>query len=108
MRDYSYLKKYSWKKGQSGNPKGRPKEKTLKEWVRDTLKVMSDEDRITFLKGMKPEFVWRMAEGNPAQDITSGGQPINTFSDEQAARIAERVARGKGNAGDTSGEEITD
>jgi len=65
---FDWLKEYQWQKGQSGNPNGRPKTRTLKEFAREYLANMSEEGRIAYFKGLNPEIVWRMAEGNPKDE----------------------------------------
>lgn len=54
-----------WKKGQSGNLKGRPKGKSMKEYARDYLASMTDEERQEFLDGIPKVDIWKLAEGNP-------------------------------------------
>lgn len=67
----------TFRKGFSGNLSGRPKGKTLKDYVRDYLACMNDDERQSFLEGLPKEVIWRMAEGNPQSDITSKGEAIN-------------------------------
>lgn len=57
---------------------GRPPGKTMKEWARDFLLKMTEDEKAIFMDSLEPEVLWRMAEGNPhqTQDVTSGGEPI--------------------------------
>lgn len=75
-----YIKPYMWKKGQSGNVLGRPKGKTMKEWTKEYLERMSDEERDDFMEGIPKDIIWKMAEGNPdnKSDITSDGEKLQT------------------------------
>ena len=72
------LAKYTWKKGQSGNPAGRPPGKTLKEFAREYLMSLPDDEKIEYLASLPGDIVWKMAEGNPANstDLTTAGGPI--------------------------------
>lgn len=53
-----------YKKGQSGNPSGRPKgRKSMKQWIKEKLEKMTNEEREEFLEGCDKSFIWEMAEG---------------------------------------------
>ena len=73
-----WLAPFQYKPGQSGNPSGRPHGKSLKEYAKEMLLTMTDEERQQFLKGLPKQEIWKMAEGLPQQDITSGGKPLPT------------------------------
>jgi hypothetical protein len=64
---------YQWKKGQSGNLHGRPKGKSMKEWAREYLERLTDEERDAFMEGIPKEVIWKMSEGNPKQDTEIRG-----------------------------------
>jgi len=70
------IQPYMWKKGQSGNPSGRPKGKTMKEYAKELLACQTEEERQNFLEGINKKDIWEMAEGKPQTDITSGGEKI--------------------------------
>lgn len=55
----------------------------MKEFARDFLMSMSDEEKVKFMNSLPGDVVWKMAEGQPHQtgDITSGGKPFPILSD---------------------------
>ena len=67
-------KPWLFKKGQSGNPGERPPGKTLKQYTREMLAAMTDEERQKFLNGLSKDIVWQMAEGRPKQDTELAGK----------------------------------
>lgn len=60
-----------FKPGQSGNPKGRPKGKSVKERAKAMLAAMNEEEFENFLAGLDKKVIWEMAEGKPKQDTES-------------------------------------
>lgn len=84
----------TFKKGVSGNLAGRPKGKTLKEWRREKLMEMSDDERLEFLKTIPNSEQWRMAEGNPdTKNETTGELKVLLLDKELASLYGIRTAQ---------------
>lgn len=62
----------TFKVGNPGSP-GRPKGKTLKEFAREYLMSLPEDQKLDYLSKLPKDIVWKMAEGNPKQDTELTG-----------------------------------
>ena|SRR3990167_7948053 len=76
---------------ESLNPNGRPKGSALKEYQAQRFRDMTDKEKDSFLKTVAPDVRWKMAEGNPQNDLTTGGEKLSIdITDEKYAAIVAR------------------
>lgn len=82
------LQPYMYKKGQSGNPSGRPKGISMKEYLKVKFASMTDDEREEFFNGINKLDLLKMAEGNPKTetDVAIKEMPIIQIAGEIAEK----------------------
>lgn len=94
VAETSDYKPWQFKKGNPGGP-GRPAGVTLKQYAREFLAKMTDDERQDYLDGLGKEVIWKMAEGNPRTDVEVEGTITNLnadLTDEQFDRLIRQRA----------------
>lgn len=86
-----YIKPYMWKKGQSGNIMGRPPGKTMKEYARQYLERMTDEERDEWLDGLDKNIIWEMGEGKASQKLEGGLKVELTYDLETKNKVEDNL-----------------
>ena len=75
--EQSNNKPWLYKKGQSGNPGGRPKGSIyMKQYIKNKMLAMTPEEREEYLEGIDKKTIWEMSEGKPKQDLEVQGEMI--------------------------------
>lgn len=76
-------KPWLWKKGFCPNPGGRPAGKSMKAYAKEYLSKLTDEEKDEWLDGIDKETIFKMAEGNPKNDVeVTGKLTISQVLDE--------------------------
>jgi len=93
LKEQSNNRPWLFKKGQSGNPKGRPPGKSLKERSKSMLNAMTEEEEQEFLEGIDKRTIWEMAEGKPdARNENTGTLKVLLLDKELAESYGIRIA----------------
>lgn len=92
-----WLAPFQYKKGQTGNANGRPKGKSLKEYTRERLASMTDEEREEFLNGIPKIDIYKMAEGNPKNEDTLKVDLVPYIATKEEEELAQQLLELKRN-----------
>jgi len=65
------LRRYVFKPGNPGRPKGS---KSVKTFAKEYLESLPDDEKMEFLNTVDPKTIWEMAEGKPKQDMELSGE----------------------------------